>query len=201
MADAVVDFIAGEDGEPKAVISVYEDFQCPHCGEFEKAFGSTLNKLIESGAAAVDYYSVSIMDQVSTTRFSTRAANAAYCVGEEDTTPTKEAFRRFHSGLFAQQPAEHADVTPDDKALIELARQSGVVGKVPECVNSGRNKDMVQSLAKASGITGTPTVKLNGEVMQTADRDGNFITPEAFISQITDIVGEVPGLAATKPAS
>ena len=29
--------------EPKAVLSMYEDFQCPHCRDFEKAFGPTIS--------------------------------------------------------------------------------------------------------------------------------------------------------------
>ena len=33
--------------EPKAVLSLYEDFQCPHCREFEKVFGSTISKFSE----------------------------------------------------------------------------------------------------------------------------------------------------------
>ena len=36
--------------EPKAVVSLYEDFLCPHCGEFEQKFGPTINQLIDSGA-------------------------------------------------------------------------------------------------------------------------------------------------------
>ena len=188
--------------DPKAVISVYEDFHCPHCGAFEKSLGSTLGKIVDSGAAAVDYYPVSIMDQASSTRFSTRAANAAFCVAAEDTTPTKEAFQRFHAALFAQQPAEGAAATPDDKALIELARQAGVVGKVPECINAGRNNDMVQGLARAAGVSGTPTVRINGEDVAVSDANGMFLSPDEFIAKITDIVGDVPGLqAAAKPAS
>ena len=36
--------------EPKAVVSLYEDFLCPHCGDFEQKFGPTINQLIDSGA-------------------------------------------------------------------------------------------------------------------------------------------------------
>ena len=83
--------------EPKAVLAIYEDFQCPHCRDFEKTFGPTINKIVESGAAAVDYYMVAILNKTNGGD-SARAANAAYCVGDEN----KEAFVRFHSALFAQ---------------------------------------------------------------------------------------------------
>ena len=48
--------------EPKALLSIYEDFLCPDCRQFEKSFGPTVNKLIDSGAIAVDYYMVAILD-------------------------------------------------------------------------------------------------------------------------------------------
>ena len=51
--------------EPKAVLAIYEDFQCPHCRDFAKNFGPTLNKIAESGAAAVDYYMVGILDKTN----------------------------------------------------------------------------------------------------------------------------------------
>ena len=35
--------------EPKAVLSIYEDFQCPHCGLFEKNYQGTIDKLIDNG--------------------------------------------------------------------------------------------------------------------------------------------------------
>ena len=41
--------------DPKAVVSFYEDFLCPACGNFERGFGPTVSKLIDSGAVAADY--------------------------------------------------------------------------------------------------------------------------------------------------
>ena len=59
--------------EPKAVLSLYEDFLCPACGNFEKQFGPTISKLIDSGAVAADYYMVSILDRQGD-GYSSRAA-------------------------------------------------------------------------------------------------------------------------------
>jgi len=171
--------------EPKAVLSIYEDFQCPHCRDFEKTFGATLNKIVESGAAAVDYNMVAILNATNK-GYSMRAANAAYCVGDEN----KDAFVRFHSALFAKQPAEGSGTGPDNASLIETARQAGAVGGVPECINSGKYDDMVKGLAAASKITATPTIRLNGTDISPA-------TPEELIAKVTKIVGQVPALAPT----
>lgn len=173
--------------EPKAVLSIYEDFQCPHCRDFEKAFGSTITKLIDSGAVAVDYYMVALPGLDKSNRgYSTRAANAGYCVGDEN----KEAFGRFHSALFAQQPEEGSGTGPDNDSLIETARQAGVTGGVADCVNKGKYDDMVKGLASASKITATPTIRLNGEDISPAK-------PEELIAKVVGVVGPVPGLTPT----
>ncbi len=180
--------------EPKAVLSLYEDFQCPHCAAFEKQFGPTISKLIDSGAVAADYYMLAILDSPLNQNYSTRAANAGYCVGEADTTPGKEAFQRFHTALFVQQPAEGAGGAPDDAALVETARQAGVVGDVPDCVKGGNFSDMVDGLAAATKVNSTPTVRINGE-------DYKFSTPDALVAKVKEIVGDIPGLDTPAPSS
>ncbi len=145
--------------DPKAVVSLYEDFLCPHCGDFEQKFGPTINQLIDSGAIAADYYMVAILDSPSTQNYSSRAAGAAYCVADE----SKDAFRRFHAALYAQQPGETGGSFPDDSRLVEVARQAGAGGTVADCINKGKYVPMVQGLAAATGIQSTPTIKINGE--------------------------------------
>lgn len=181
------DVITGDDGEPKAVLSLYEDFLCPACGNFEKAFGPTINRLIDSGAVAADYYMVSILDRAGQ-GYSTRAANAAYCVAEADT----EAFRRFHAALYAQQPPEGVGPFPDEARLTGVARQAGVVGDVPNCIEKGRYDDMVKGMAKATEVKATPTIRING-------KDYKPTTPDALIDEIRSIVGDLPVLDAGAP--
>jgi protein-disulfide isomerase len=179
--------------EPKAVLSLYEDFLCPVCGRFEQEFGPTINQLIESGAIAADYYMVAILDRPANQNYSSRAGSAAYCVADEDTTPDKQAFRRFHSALYAQQPSETGSVFPTNTQLIETARQAGVAGKVPDCINGSRYVEMVDGLAKATNVNATPTVRINGE-------DYQYSTPEALVAKIKEIVGDVPGLTPAPAA-
>jgi protein-disulfide isomerase len=175
--------------EPKAVVSFYEDFLCPHCGQFEKQFGPTVSKLIDTGAVAADYYMVSILDRPQNQNYSSRAGNAAYCVADESI----DAFRRFHEALYVQQPQEGGTTFPTDAQLIETARQAGAAGTVPDCVNKGRYTEMVQGLAQATKINSTPTVRINGE-------DYSYSTPDALVAKIKEIVGDVPGLGAPAPA-
>lgn len=173
--------------EPKVVLSVFEDFQCPHCAEFEAAFGPTLNKLIDSGAIAVDYYAVAFMDSPTNQDSSSRSANAAYCVGDADTTPAKDGFRRFHTALFTNQ----SPTGNPDSALIETARQAGVVDGVSECVESGKFDKAIAGLAAATGVTATPALRFNGE-------DYQYSTPADLVAKVEEMTGPIPALDAIK---
>jgi protein-disulfide isomerase len=176
--------------EPKAVLSLYEDFLCPACGNFERAFGPTISRLIDTGAVAADYHMVSILDARGD-GYSSRAGAAAYCVADESI----DAFRRFHTALYTKelQPQEGGGVYPDNARLIELARQAGAAGSVPDCINKGTYVELVQGMAAATNIRSTPTIRINGE-------DYEYSTPDALVAKIKEIVGEVPGLNAPAPA-
>lgn len=176
--------------EPKAVVSIYEDFLCPHCAALEQQFGPTINKLIDAGAIAADYYMVGILDRPQNDDYSSRAGGAAYCVADESV----DAFRRFHAALFAQQPSEIGSTFPDNAQLVETARQAGATGKVPECIDKGVYNDMVSGMAEAAGIKATPTIRINGE-------DYQYSTPQALVDKIREIVGDVPGLEVAPPAT
>jgi protein-disulfide isomerase len=175
--------------EPKVVLGMYEDFLCPACGAFEQAFGPTVSALIDSGAVAADYYMVAILDRPANKNYSSRAGAAAYCVADE----SNEAFRRFHAALYAQQPSEVGSAFPTDEQLIETARQAGAAGSVPSCVNSGRYIDMVGGLAKATGVTGTPTIRINGE-------DYKYSTPDAVVAKVKETVVDLPGMTVAPAA-
>lgn len=168
--------------EPKAVLGLYEDFLCPVCNRFEQQFGPTITNLVDTGAIAADYYMVAILDRPTNQNYSSRASAAAYCVADEDTTPDKQAFRRFHAALYAQQPSESGTTFPTNDQLIETARQAGTAGEAPECINDGRYLDMATGLAAATNVTGTPTIRINGE-------DYTPTTPDALIAKIKEIVG------------
>jgi protein-disulfide isomerase len=178
---------------PKAVVTFYEDFLCPACGNFERTFGPTVSKLIDTGAIAADYSMVAILDNAKNQNYSSRAGAAAKCVADESI----DAFRRFHSALYSSsiQPDERGTSFPDNAKLIELAREAGAAGKVPDCINSGKYLASVTGEAKDANITATPTIKINGDNYDPS-------TPDALVAKIKTIVGDVPGIdTAVAPAA
>jgi protein-disulfide isomerase len=185
-------------GKPKVVLSMYEDFLCPHCGEFERRLGPTVRQLIGTGAVQADYYMVALppLDQPQTDYYSSRAGNAGYCVADADTTPGKEAFQRFHDALYKQQPGETATSFPSNAQLIETARQAGLASQdLSDCINKGKYTKMVKGLVKATGISFTPTIRINGEEFKYTEST----TPQDLISRVTQITGNVPGFTPPAP--
>lgn len=171
-------------GQPAVVLAMYEDSLCPYCREFEETFGATVDKLIDTGAVAADYYMVAILDRPGRD-YSSRAGAAAYCVADESI----DAFRRFHAALYTHQPAESAASFPDNAALIDLARQAGAGDAAADCINNGSYTGMVAAMADATNVSHTPTVRINGQ-------DYELSTSDALVARIKEIVGPVPGIDA-----
>jgi protein-disulfide isomerase len=150
--------VLGPESAP-VTVTVFEDFQCPICQQFETNVGPTLTSLRDAGTVKVEYRSIAFLDRMSSTEYSTRALNAAACV--RDAAP--DAFEKFHAALFENQPPENTAGLPDSK-LVELAKSSGATNVEP-CIKDQRFKDWtvkVTDAASKDGVNGTPTVRVNG---------------------------------------
>src|SRR5690606_5937004 len=72
-------------GKPDApvTLTVYEDFRCPACKQFEDNYGASIDTLVEQGKLRVDYHLATIIDaNVPGTSGSKVAGNAAVCANE-----------------------------------------------------------------------------------------------------------------------
>jgi protein-disulfide isomerase len=163
-AGAVV--TAGTGG--KAVIDVYEDFLCPNCEIFEKAYGNEIVSALNEGKLTVRYHSIAILDSRSTPPgYSTRAANAALCAVPAGIYPT------YHQKLFTSQPSEgSAGLT--DAQLAQFGTELGAKGDFAACVTGAKNAAAVTAETKKAiadpalqtgGQFGTPTVVANGAMV------------------------------------
>ncbi|MGL5824439.1 MAG: DsbA family protein [Nocardioides sp.] len=143
-------------------ITLYEDFQCPLCRDFETAAGPQLQAAIDAGEVRVDLRIVSFLDRASANEFSSRAANAAFAV--LDTAGT-EVFKKFHSLLFANQPAE-GSAGPTDEELIGYAVEAGAVeadvrGPIEDKIFEQWVVNATDQMSK-NGVNGTPTGLIDG---------------------------------------
>lgn len=157
-------------GDPDAavVVTAVEDFQCPACKQFESISGDTLSELIADNTIAVDYKPIAILDRMSSTNYSTRAANASMCVADADISK----WPAWHKAMFEQQPAEGGAGLTDEE-LISIAQTAGV--DVSSCITDGTYTDYVTSQTQKvvdGGVTGTPTVTVNGTAVSNPTPDG-----------------------------
>jgi protein-disulfide isomerase len=157
----------GQDGAP-VVVDVYEDFQCPACASLEEVTGPTLAELAEGGSITLRYRPIAFLDRASTTDYSTRALNAAGVVLD---AAGPDAFAAFHDLLFANQPPEGGTGLSDDE-LVDHAAEAGATGEsVEQGIRELRFEDWAAQITEAAsqaGVTGTPTVLVDGE--ELADR-------------------------------
>jgi protein-disulfide isomerase len=160
---AVDDGTAFASGDGPVTIDIYEDFLCPVCREFESQAGTSIDRLVAQDRVTVRYHPIAILDRASNgTEYSTRSAAASAAAAESG------KFAEFHKALFANQPAEGSDGLTDAR-LIELGRSAGITDqKFADAVNDGTYRGWVAKVtetASSRGVTGTPTVLVNGTKM------------------------------------
>jgi protein-disulfide isomerase len=160
-------------------VDVYADFQCPICGRFEKAFGPALTAMAKAGEIKYVVHMMSFLDDNLGNDSSKRSTNAAACAADAG------KFLEYHSAVFAAQPAKEGDGYTDAQ-LTEFAKTAGITGAAlttwQQCTTSGQHSQYVTDVAEASGkagVTGTPTVKINGK-----DITKTLTTPESLVAAV-----------------
>lgn len=153
----------GETDAPHEVI-IYEDFLCPFCGALEAETRDDLAELAAEGKVLVEYRPFDLLSQ-SFGDYPIRAANA-FAVVLEESGP--EVAKEFHDLLFENQPSEQAPDSLSDDDLVDLAVEAGATeSDVRDGIEDLAQEDWVTAATKEAqdaGVTGTPTVLLDGEV-------------------------------------
>lgn len=145
-----------------STLTIWEDFRCPVCAQFENAFRGTIADLTKSGQLRVEYHLATIIDGNMGGTGSVRAANAAACAQDAG------KFVAYHDVLYTNQPAETDDAFGKDSTLIDLSKKvSGLdTPAFRSCVENGKHNTWVaksNAAFSAGGFQGTPTALLNGE--------------------------------------
>src|SRR4051794_1935420 len=156
------DVMIGKSSAP-TTIKLYEDLQCPICHDFENAVGQKIQAAIADGTVKVDYHMVAFLDRSSTTQYSSRALNAAMAVLS---TAGPDAFLKFHTIAYANQPAEGSAGVPDS-TLVDWAVQAGAdKSEVTPLINDNTYHQWVVNATDQMSkdqVSGTPTVFIDGK--------------------------------------
>ncbi|HZE41891.1 MAG TPA: thioredoxin domain-containing protein [Stackebrandtia sp.] len=155
----------------KVKLELYEDYMCPVCGQFMKGDpqnqvqGSEdiITKAAEEGWIDLTYHPLGLLDEHSTTDYSSRSASAAVCAADEG----QDKFLAYTKTLYANQPEENGPGLTDGK-LVSLGKTDdvGLGSKFKKCVDNDTYRGWVNQMTDhttGKGITSTPTIVLNGK--------------------------------------
>ncbi|MFD7417991.1 DsbA family protein [Kitasatospora purpeofusca] len=170
-------------------LEVYEDFRCPFCEQLETTTGPTVQQLADAGSYKIEYHLATFLDQGLGGKGSRTALAAAGAALNEGV----DKFKQFHDVLYANQPDERDDAFADVNHLLDLA------DKVPglktdgfvKAVREGTYLPWAGQVNKAfdkSGVTGTPTVRLDGKKLDVFS-GGKAVSPEQFTAMVKQVTG------------
>jgi protein-disulfide isomerase len=165
---------ANPEGIP--AISIFIDYSCPACAQFESNYGPLFRTWLENGTVTIEYHILSFRDaQTAGTRYATRAGNSAACVAEH----SPDAFFDYNELLLAYQPMPPASYELTNSQMLEVVVASGAenVDAIEQCINDETFVNWVsQATARAMStgpvpvrnseiplVMGTPTVLVDGK--------------------------------------
>ena len=162
--------------DAKSTVNIWEDFQCPSCKRFEDANAAKIFSLIDSGKTKVVFHTLSFLGNESVI-----AGMGGGCAADQG------RFLDYKNFMYTNQQEEFSG-TWTKPYVISMASQIGLdETKFAACLNTDKYRKWltnVSAAGSAADINGTPTVVINGKVMES-DREGvNYYTAEGFNAQL-----------------
>jgi protein-disulfide isomerase len=165
-------------------VRIYEDFQCPWCGRLENSIGEPLTDKAEAGEINLTFQIMSFLDGQVGNDSSTRAANAALCADDAG------VFVPFHASVYADMGQEGQGYT--DEQFVQWAQDAGLDGgeldTFQQCLADQTHADYVDAMqerANRDGVTGTPTMVVNGTTLGNEDM-GTLLQDPGALDEILE---------------
>jgi protein-disulfide isomerase len=145
-------------GSGPVPVEIYQDYLCPFCKQLHDSAEAQINQMAAQNKITLTIHPIAILDSRSTNKYSSRAAAAAGCASDGG------KFLQYNDALYANQPAE-GTAGPTNGELIATGRSIGLGDSFATCVNDNRYETWpthTTDAASARGVSGTPTVFVNG---------------------------------------
>jgi protein-disulfide isomerase len=176
-------------------IDVYEDFQCPVCRDFTAdTEPQIVANYVAGGRAKIVWHDYIVIDKApgNTGTESLDAANAARCAGDQG------QFWLMHDWLYANQHSENTGAFTKDR-LKAMGKAAGItdLNKFNSCVDSGTHNDEINAETIPSGVTGTPTIIVDG----TITSDYSYAVVSAALDKALGVTPSPSVSPSVSPAS
>jgi protein-disulfide isomerase len=154
--------VAGDPNAP-VTIEVYEDFQCPACKTFSEQTSPLIkDTYVATGQVYYIFRHFPFLDDRAPRNESDQAANASMCAADEN------RFWDYHDMLFANWNGENQGAF-NDKRLVAFAEALGLdMAAFNDCFDDNFHRDEIEAdhaMGREIGVTGTPTVLVNGTIL------------------------------------
>jgi protein-disulfide isomerase len=143
-------------------IIIFADFQCGACQAFNTEFGKVFLDYADAGKITLEYrqYPLNMHKNAK------RDALAAYCAVEQG------VYRDFKDGMYALE-IEKKNSTISDTERLAIATDAGIADmkKYSECLSTDKYLEQLavdKALGDSYGLTGTPTLVLDGKKLDMA---------------------------------
>ncbi|MBO0829574.1 MAG: thioredoxin domain-containing protein [Streptosporangiales bacterium] len=183
-------------------LTVFEDFRCPSCKQFEDAFGDMVRSLVDAGKLRVEYHIATVIDGndpgTSGSKVAGNAAACAFVAGR---------FRPFHDVLYTNQPPETEDGFTGQRVLDLAERVDGLdTATFRSCVSDGTYRPWLTRVQRDfdhrfAHVT-TPTLLLDGRLVFGGNlqrADASIATPEKFQQTVTQLAAKHSSPSPTPP--
>lgn len=142
--------------DAKVHIVEFADLRCPFCEQFfTQTEPQIIKDYVDTGKATFSFRQYAFLGPSSTV-----AANAAECAQEQD------KFWDFHNYMYQHQPAETDTSMYNTDSLTTIAGQLGMnTDQFRSCLSANKyskNVDADFADGQKSGVSGTPTIFING---------------------------------------
>jgi len=173
----------GEANAP-VTIDVFEDFQCPACQFFTESIEPlVIQNLVASGQARYVFHNYPFLDGngAGSSGESDQAANASMCANEQG------KFWEMHSILYANLGGENQGAF-SDRRLQAMAESVGLdMSEFNSCFSANEYEAEIQAdfdLGQEMGVSGTPTVFVNGTQVGAPGRIASYDEIAAAVNAI-----------------
>src|SRR5699024_1846176 len=142
------------------------DFSCPYCAQFEAVNTEDLTEMAADGSITLVYHPVAYLDE-----HSLRAGSAMAAVA--DRSPE-------HLLDFAENVFLNLDSSATDEQIQEVARGVGVPDDVAVTITDGTFDEWMEvasTQARRDGAQGTPSVALDGTMVDPERDEVNWLNP------------------------